>query len=193
MSTLPPWKVEAWDLEGDLAKIRQQWDPVRRVLEDAPLWDVAAPSVSAWSCGEQACHIILTARLIAGVVGRHFQAPEIDAERKWTSATRRVLEGGVIPRGAAQAPAALDPTGFSREEVLAQLPADTAAWENLGGRVQEIPGIRARSPHAVLGYLNTVDWVRMCAVHTAHHLAIIRDIVAATGPTADVPFLRDPS
>ncbi len=193
MSTQPPWRVGARDLESDLAKIRQQWDPVRRILEDAPLCDVAAPSVSAWSCGEQALHIVLTARLIAGTVGRHFQKPDRNVEGEWTAAARGVLERGVITRGAVQAPAILDPAAASREDVLAQLPADMAAWETLSGRADEMPALGARSPHFALGFLDSSDWVRMCAVHTAHHLGIVRDIVAATAPRVDAPFLIEPS
>lgn len=193
MSTLPPWQVDAWDLEKDLVKIRQQWDPVRRILEDAPLCEVAAPSISGWSCGEQARHIVLTTRVIASAVGRHFRKPDSNTEGEWTRAARGVLEDGVITRGAVQAPAALDPATSSREEVLRQLPADMAAWETLSERADEMPALRARSPHSALGYLDTVDWVRMCAVHTAHHLAIVRDIVAAADPAADVSFLSEPS
>jgi hypothetical protein len=192
MSTLPPWKVDAWDLADDLLKIRQQWDPVRRILEDASLSDVIAPSVSAWSCGEQACHIVLAARAIAGAIERNLEEPNINMDGQWTRPTRSVLEGGIIPRGTARAPAVLDPVGHSREELLGHLPAAVAAWESLAGRAGDLPAISARAPHFALGYLNSVQWVRMCAVHTAHHLEIARDILGAAEPPMDLPFLREP-
>lgn len=193
MSRSPPWTVDPWDLSDDLAKIRQQWDPVRRILENAALCDVTTPSVSAWSCGEQACHIVLTTRMIARAIERNLEEPNSNVDGEWSRGARSVLEDGVIPRGAVQAPAAVDPAGHSREALLEQLPAAVAAWDALCDRARDLPAVPARLPHSALGYLNSGDWVRLCAVHTAHHLTIVRDILAATEPFVDVPFLDEPA
>ena len=55
--TTPVWQVGKWDLDADLAKIDQQWDAVRVVLEDPGLYSVRDAGISGWSCGEHAGHI----------------------------------------------------------------------------------------------------------------------------------------
>ena len=43
----------------------------------------------------------------------------------------------------------------------------------------EIVACPARFAHFALGYMTSSEWVRFCALHSAHHLAVVRDI---TGP-----------
>jgi DinB superfamily len=193
MRTSPPWKVDAWVLSDDFAKIRQQWHPLRDILADARFCDVTAPTVSAWTCGAQACHVAITADVIARAIERHLERPEHNVDGEWAPSTARVLEDGVLPRGAIKAPAIVDPSGRSAEELLDLLPAIEARWQALEARADELPDLPARTKHAALGSLSSVDWVRLCAVHTAHHLLIVRDIAASASPPVQFPFLREVS
>lgn len=175
MSTLPPWVLGDWDLDRDFEKITQQWGPLRRILEDASLFERADPAVSRWSCGEHAGHSLLVTRLMSDRIEGNLAEPEQNRdEETWDIATR-VMTVGDFPRGAAESPEDVLPTG-GREGFLALLDDTIASWERLRERASELPGCQARALHPRLKWLTSVEWVRMCAVHTAHHLALVRDI-----------------
>jgi hypothetical protein len=177
MSTpTPPWQVGPWDLRPDLDKVREQWIPVREILRDPALYDLRMPSVSAWSCGEQAGHILLAARLMAVTIADNLSDPARDRDGEQAPFTRSVLRAGSFARGAARAPQVLEPEGRRRDDDLELFPTVVDAWEGIAAREQEMRACAARGRHLVFGYLTSSEWVRMCAVHTAHHLAIVRDI-----------------
>lgn len=176
MTDTPPWQVDAWDLSADLAKVEQQWTAVHEILADAALYDLRAPSVSDWSCGQQAGHILLVAQRMAGEIEGNLVDPERNRDGAQVDFTRRILEAGTFPRGRAKSPEPLSPVGRGRDEFQALLPGVERAWEAIAARASELPGCAARGRHFVFGYLTCTEWVRMCAVHTAHHLAIVRDM-----------------
>ena len=176
MSTTPPWQVDAWDLRADLAKIRQQWTPVAEILRDRGIYDLRAPAVSQWSCGEQAGHILLVAEAMARSIEGNLADPERDEDGGRVDFARRVLEAGGFPRGRAESPARVNPLGRTQDELAALLPAVADAWDAIAAREEELRSCPARARHFVFGYLTSAEWVRMCAIHTAHHLAIVRDI-----------------
>jgi len=176
VSETPPWRVDAWDLSGDLAKIEQQWTPVHEILADTALYELRAPSVSEWSCGEHAGHILLAARSMASSIEGNLAEPERDRDGAQADFTKQLFEAGTFPRGRAQAPERLIPLGHDRAEFEAMLPTVADAWQAIASRAAELATCSARTPHFVFGYLTCPEWVRMCAVHTAHHLAIVRDM-----------------
>lgn len=182
----PPWNVDGWNLTADLAKIEQQWGPVRAILEDVLFYDLRDEAVSAWSCGQHAGHIVLVARSIARGIERNLDEPDRSRNQGWEAPAGPVLVGGRFPRGRAKAPAEADPVGRTPDHFLAMLGPTRAEWSRLADRADELPSCHARFSHFVFGYLTSVDWVRMCAIHTAHHLAIVRDIAnqAAHPPPA---------
>ena len=182
MSTTPPWQVDAWDLGEDLAKIRQQWTPVHEILADAALYELRAPSISAWSCGEQAGHILLVAEAMAGAIEGALAEPERGREGAWTELTLRVLEEGGFPRGRAKSPTRLDPLGRTRDDFTTLWRAVSGRWEGVAARREEIRASPGRAKHFAFGWLTSAEWVRMCAIHTAHHLAIVRDIGGLAPP-----------
>jgi len=175
-TTTPPWEVGPWDLRSDLEKVLQQWTPVREILGSTELHEMGASDVSGWSCGEHAGHIVLVGEAMAGAIEDNLADPERDRDRTWAEYTGRVLEAGRLPRGRATAPPRMDPTGRPREDFAALLPHVASSWEELAGREEALRACPARARHFAFGYLTSAEWVRMCAIHTAHHLAIVRDI-----------------
>lgn len=176
MSDSPPWEVGPWELRADLEKVRQQWTPVREILGDGELYALRASDVSGWGCGEQAGHVILVARAMASAIESNLADPDRDQDGEWTAYARPVLEAGRFPRGRATAPARLHPGDRTRDDFVEMLPGVVSAWEAITARVEEVRACPARARHIVFGYLTSAEWVRMCAVHTAHHLAIVRDV-----------------
>ncbi|MGD2046580.1 MAG: DinB family protein [Gemmatimonadota bacterium] len=190
MSGTPPWQTDAWDLDGDLAKIRQQWTAVARILEDDVLSERSDQGVSAWNCGEHAGHVLLVARIMADDIEANLAEPGRNLEKQPHQLADRVFTAGGFRRGVATSPRAALPDDHSHAEFLALLPEVIAAWERIGARSDEVRASRARSEHFTLGYLTSSEWVRMCAVHNAHHLKVVRDIAgeAALGHGAAHPI-----
>jgi hypothetical protein len=176
VSDSPPWDVGPWELRADLEKVQQQWTPVHEILGDAKLHELRAADVSAWSCGEQAGHILLVAQAMARAIEGNLDDPDRDRDGEWTEYTRPVFESGGFPRGRATAPLALDPGGRTRDDFIEMLPRVVSAWDAITARVEEVRACPARARHFVFGYLTSAEWVRICAIHTAHHLAIVRDV-----------------
>jgi len=181
MSQRPPWEVGPPDLGDDLAKIRQQWGAVGDILADPTLFALRDASVSAWSCGEQAGHIVLTAGSIARAIAGNLAEPDRHSDGAPADFTGQVFEAGRLPRGWATAPPQLDATGRPAEDLRRVLPEVVAAWESIDRRRDEVRACAARAHHFAFGWLTSAEWVRMCAIHTAHHLAIVRDIRGQTG------------
>jgi hypothetical protein len=171
-----PWTVGPWELHADLAKIEEQWTAIRRVLEDEKLLRLSVPDVSAWGCGQHAGHSVLVARTIADRVLGTLAEPDRARDETTFELARRVLSAGRFRRGVAEAPPDVRPESHSREDLLLRLPEARSAWGRVHERADELPGCAGRDRHFSLGYLTSVEWVRMCAVHTAHHLQIVRDI-----------------
>lgn len=177
--TLPPGRVGPWDLAMDFKKIRQQWPPLNGVLADELLFDRISEGVSGWSCGQHAGHIALVTHRIAEGIEQNLADPERNSGGEWTDLTRPVFESGGFPRGRAEAPSPLRPGQTDRREFRVLLRAARQRWNRLEGRQDELSVCPARFPHFAFGQLTSTDWVRFCAIHTAHHLRIIDDILAA--------------
>lgn len=177
MTTSPPWRTDAWDLELDLAKIDQQWPWVRRILEDAELGSRRAPDVSQWSPVEHAGHVLLVSRIMADAIEGNLREPDRARDERAKEPAHRVFTAGGFRRGVATSPREALPDGHSREDLLSMLPGVVDAWERIRERAAEVGACPARSEHFMLGYLTSAEWARMCAIHTAHHLRVIRDIV----------------
>ena len=180
----PPVQVDQWDLEKDFAKINQQWASVFAVLENEKYFDIGSDDVSAWSCGQQAGHIALVMESIADGIQENLADPNRNAEGTLAAIAPSVLTGGVIPRGVGQAPEGVKPGGRGSEELLELLKSSRKKWQAIEARSAQLGDCPARFPHFAFGQLTSTDWVRFAAIHTAHHLKIIRDILKKSGPEA---------
>jgi len=176
MSNLPPWRLGEWALDDDFAKIEQQWAPIRRILQDDALFALGDPAVSGWSCGQHAGHSILVAQTIADRIEGNLADPERNKDETPPEVAYRVLTAGGFPRGSAESPPDVHPEQHAPEHFLPLLDPAVSAWERLRARADQLSDCPARYPHFRLGPLSSTEWVRMCAAHTAHHLAVVRDI-----------------
>ena len=179
MGGAPPWAPGEWTLTGDLATIESQWPFVEEILDDPGAFSRHAPEVSAWSCGEHAGHIVLASLSIAMGIEGALSDPGANVDEAPEEFTKTVFESGIFRRGIAQAPERMDPSARAPEELVQRLPRARDAWNALSGRAAELEACPARFRHFAFGYLNPGEWVRMSAMHTAHHLSIVADIEAA--------------
>lgn len=140
-----------------------------------PYLDRRSPDVSGWCVREQLHHALLSANGIARAVVESSpgaRRPSL-SPIKWI-----VLTTGKIPRGRAQAPKRVRPDASVSQEQLEQLlvqargalasaeAADPAAWYD----------------HFVFGVMGRNAAIRLIHVHTRHHLAIVKDILALSEP-----------
>ena len=176
MTDTPPWLTDPWDLGADLAKIEQQWASIARILEDDELAARRDPEISDWSCGEQAAHALLIAATMAERIEGNLAEPHRHDEEQTQELALHVLKRGGFRRGIAKAPSEFRPDAVRPGERSALYASTVDAWRRLRSRADEIAGCPARARHFALGYLTSAEWVRMCAIHTAHHLRIARDI-----------------
>ncbi len=171
--------MDEWSLPDDFRKVAQQWDAIRGLLEDAEEFLRRDPTVSGWSCGEQAGHLALVTNWVAAGIEANLANPGRDRDGRASERTEWILRAGDFPRGVAQSPPQADPTGRPSEYFLPALDDSELRWHALQARADEIVLCPARFTHFALGYMTSSEWVRFCALHSAHHLAVVRDI---TGP-----------
>lgn len=138
--------------------------------------------MSGWSCGEQAGHLALVTNRIALGIEANLAEPQRDTDGQWSEYTEGVLREGDFPRGVAQAPPRADLSGRPKEDFLPPLDDAERRWDTLQARAEEIVACPARFEHFALGYMTSSEWVRFCALHSAHHLAVARDIAGPANP-----------
>jgi hypothetical protein len=158
-------------------------DEVERELGDEAVLGTRAPAVSAWSVGEQLQHIARADALCLGAVSSILAGTDerVVAKGRPTMIARLILRAGVIPRGKGDAPSSTVPApGVERDALVRDLGAIRERLHALARRRDDIAAATLRFPHPILGVFSAHDWLRFTAVHTRHHLAIVRDIRAAS-------------
>ncbi|MEK7793667.1 MAG: DinB family protein [Candidatus Hydrogenedentota bacterium] len=178
-----PAKVDAWDIKADFAKLNQQFDAVAEVLNSEKYFNVKNEKVSKWSCGDQAGHIVLAAQMMRGGLQANIDNPELNVDGQPNEQGKAVMAGGDFPRGVAQAPEAIRPEGKTRDEFIKLLASEKKAWNDLEKMSDKLVALKSRSPHPAFGPLSCSDWVRFVAIHSAHHLALVRDILKESANT----------
>jgi hypothetical protein len=179
--------TSTWTIEPahELARLRAAYARIEAVM--ALEHDVArrvAPGVSGWSAEEHVAHVALANELslrnVANLVAREGALIRMDGVP--LPEGLRVLQAGVIPRGAARAPRMVTPPRVIDRALLEGWLADNR--RDLG-RVAELASELASAPgcipHQLLGPLDALQWLRFAAVHTAHHLALVDEVLAAGG------------
>lgn len=171
----------------DLEVISSQWDYLLELCADGELFDLQQDSVSAWSVGQQLAHVGIVVNLLASAIEGMLANPDQDAGLEPNEMGMAVLTGGEIPRGRGQAPDMLTPKGDETPDVVqAVLMAAKPKWEAFSGQVNEILNCTATFPHFALGNFTPAQWIRFNAIHTDHHLHIIRDIIELSGKPSPV-------
>ncbi len=178
----PPVIVDAWDLDQDIAKINQQWSSILAVLETKEYFLIQHDDVSAWSCGQQAGHLALVLSGTADSLDKLLANPDVNADGELSEMGKNLLESGVMERGFGKAPEPFKPGDTNRLDLKKTLLEAKSKWEALFGRKDEIANCKSRSEHPA-GMLTASNWVRLMAIHNAHHLKIVRDVLRETDDT----------
>lgn len=176
----PPDQVDPMGLTRDLAKIDQQWDVLERFLRDEGKFRTRVLKVSFWSVGQHLGHIAKASELMAGWIDEILAHPEINAQETTSPRAVAALESGSFTRGVAKAPAGTTfPVSVKMETVEAELREARRRWDGLAARAEEMAAVAGKFQHFAYGPVTSAQLVRNNAIHTAHHLAIIGDIIAA--------------
>lgn len=170
----------------DFRKIEQQWDTCFALVDDGEVFALQRDAVSSWSVGKQVGHIALAMESIADEIQKMLETPSQGAGLEPKDFAFGVLNGGIIPRGVGKAPAGIVVQGEAIQgDIRSILERAKKKWDTLAEKQDEIEKSSATYPHFAFGPFTSGKWVRFMAVHTAHHLKIVRDIMKDAG--------RDPS
>ena len=139
--------------------------------------------VSGWSSEQHLAHVALANELVLRnlkslATGQgHLLVREAESNPRALA----VLAAGKLPRGQAQSPRMVRPPERVDRALLELLLADgRAALREIDP--ETLPVGEPKIPHQLLGPLDAPQWARFAAVHTRHHLAIVREVLAAVAP-----------
>jgi hypothetical protein len=146
---------------------------LNELASNIPFANKIDPSISASSVGWHIDHNVMVINQIAGAV----KASDPKAYQ-WSFNMKRlvVFTTGKIPRGKAKAPKSVIPeNAFDENDVREKM---EKANQQLA-MLNELPSNHFFI-HPFFGHLNVKNTKKMIALHTDHHLAIIKDIVASS-------------
>ncbi len=146
---------------------------IEELTANIPFANKINPTISATSVGWHIDHSLMVINQIIGAV----QASD-SKEYKWSFNIKRlvVFTTGKIPRGKAKAPKSVMPElTFDEKDIKTKM---EKAYYKLG-KLNELPANHF-FVHPFFGHLNVKATKKMIALHTDHHLAIIKDIIAST-------------
>jgi len=173
-----------FDATEELDAFARGAEDVVRLLADGPRsTSTRVPSVSGWSAVEHASHVTLANELVlrnlvnlargAGLL--------VVADAPQDERALAVLAAGALPRGQAKSPRMVVPPSdvdlATAQEWAGRFVEDLAAFRR--GFDPRAERARLYVPHQILGPLDLAQWARFGAVHTRHHLAIAREVLAA--------------
>jgi hypothetical protein len=161
------------------------------LCDNAALFAARADAVSKWGVAQQTHHCALAlARIARGVEGLIANPQPGSGTGQKHPQADTMLAAGAFPRGVAKSPDFLiPPDAPDAGETRALLQAAKPLWDALEKRGADITASKGTFPHPILGDFNGVQWVRFMGLHTAHHLKIVRDILAASNLKA--PYGND--
>lgn len=151
-------------LEGDAARLARR-----------------AEAVSGWSAVEHAAHLTLANELVLrnlrnlGKGSGMLVVP--DAEQNEQALA--ILAGGTLPRGARSPRMVVPPLDIDVPTALEWARKHSSDLATFTGELESLPRPRCFVPHQVLGPLDLTQWARFARVHTHHHLAIARSVLAS--------------
>jgi hypothetical protein len=166
---------------AEFARLQDELDGLFRL--DADLAARVVPAVSGWSAEQHLAHVALANELVLrnlASLARGTGALVVHGAESNPRALE-VLASGNLPRGQAQAPRIVRPPERIQRELLDQWLADAReALARLDPRT--LSAGEPKIPHQLLGPLDAPGWARFGVVHTRHHLAIAREVLAASTP-----------
>jgi hypothetical protein len=171
----------------DEKRVLEQMSRLVKVLSDCADFSQTAdarllarsPSISGWSAAEHLEHIAIGNQLTFDSIVQLLDDPQPAELTATTAQAERFLREGVIVRGASKHPEFTSPRGVSLEKVRTDLDAQLLGYGELRWRSGDFAASNAVDPHDELGPLTAVQWLRFTEIHTAHHLQIAKEVVAA--------------
>lgn len=158
----------------EIGRIVEQIALIREIVESSSgELDRRVESVSRWSVRQQLDH----ACKVLALGHKSFDGPRVAQPRGINLLGRTLLALGWLPRGRARSPKAVLPEETATAALAAEAVRLRAAYAD--------PALAASPmfqdptptfPHPYFGGLTAAQGVRMLAVHTHHHLKIVRDI-----------------
>jgi hypothetical protein len=179
-------------LESLLPGLREPWaqcEAVRKellaLLARVPpgRW-LVNPVPGRWSVGQQADHLLRaevgTSKMVRRIIRGDFAG--------LTRPVRVALHGSTLaayPYGPGKAPAGLEPHGLAADEAIAQLASAHSRFFEELRRFQDDDADALAAPDPATGqWFTLAGWVRLQALHEAHHLAQIEEALPALQGTA---------
>ncbi|MBL8860099.1 MAG: DinB family protein [Planctomycetes bacterium] len=168
------------DLEAYSAAARE----IERLLAGDPdLLQRAVPAISGWAPVQHAAHVTLANELVLRNLVNLAKGSGLlvlfEAEPK--PAALAVLASGALPRGVAKAPRMVTPPLDIDVRVAREWASKlTADLDALRASIDVASAPRCFIPHQELGPLDLGQWIRFGLVHSRHHLAIAREVMAVS-------------
>ena len=163
-------------IDATLKTLKEQFDVMRGIARGESLV-VVVPRVSAWSPAEHLDHSI---RVTASVLKNVADSNEIAGGINLLG--RIILLAGRIPRGRGRSPERFRGALTDRTALEAAI---TSVEQQLATNDRALllsPKVISRHPR--FAGLTAEQALRFLAIHTDHHLRIVRDILRATPVTA---------
>jgi hypothetical protein len=170
------------DALADLERLTARYPALEASLALGERLTEPRPEISRWSPAQHLFHVFLANELslrnaLSLARGRGMLIKPFERTGPYTEA---VLGGRSIPRGVARAPRFVTPPERVDLAFLKTLCAENLA--DLARVRDEVDAIVAAPlcvPHQLLGDLDAPQWLRFADVHTAHHAAILAEILPA--------------
>lgn len=172
------------DVPGELKAIATVLDTFDELRAGGPATlERRAPGVSGWTVAQHLYHCALATGLslrnVTSLVrgkGRMIQTEGEISER-----AADVLNADSSPRGQVDAPRMVTPPDEVNPEFLAmEIDSNRTDLERLAAEPQKIIEAPDWIPHQILGPFHAAAWLRFTHQHAEHHLAIARDVLAAS-------------
>lgn len=135
-----------------------------------------AERVSAWSVADHLGHLAKANTATAGAIRKIIARGSGESAGGLTLVGRAVLFTGWIPRGVGKAPGYTRPQVESGEQLRRELDESQRSVLGLGKQLSEIEKSTGRVAHFAFGGLTGMQWLRVMAIHTRHHIKIIAAI-----------------
>lgn len=135
--------------------------------------DALNTDISNWSVG---AHIEHSTKVISSVCKAIELSDPKDYKPKFNLTKTILLSLNWFPRGKAKAPKAVQPTLSSDPEVLKEY------LQKADERLKTLQGLAKNRffKHPIFGLMNVKESKKFIALHTHHHIKIIKEIIAKT-------------
>lgn len=166
-------EIESWSracadvialLEGDAVRLARRAD-----------------GVSGWSAVEHAAHLTLANELVLRNLKNLGKGSGmlVVADAEQNEQALAILAGGTLPQGARSPRMVVPPSDIDVPMALEWARTHARDLAVFAGELEALPRPRCFVPHQVLGPLDLAQWARFGRVHTHHHLAIARTVLAS--------------